>query len=86
MIGRKGAVGDILATFLMQKVTLSRILKYITNCWLTFKRAEDHSRPGWRSRGKNKAEAIAAAMKGGYINALVPIRTQQRRFYVVKFA
>lgn len=31
MIGRKGAVGDILGYFLMQKVTLSRILKYITN-------------------------------------------------------
>lgn len=31
MIGRKGAVGDILGYFLMQKVTLSRISKYITN-------------------------------------------------------
>ncbi len=70
----------------MQKVTLSRILKYIRTDWLTFKLAEDHTRPGWRAGGENKAEAIAAAMKGGYINHWLPIRTQQRRFYVVKFA
>lgn len=31
MIGRKGAVGDILGYFFDAKVTLSRILKYITN-------------------------------------------------------
>ncbi len=73
MIGRKGAVGDILGYFFDAKgdvVTDIKIHNELIGLPLSALKTIP-VRPGWRGRGENKAEAIAAAMKGGYINALV---------------
>ena len=72
MIGRKGAVGDILGYFFDAKgdvVTDIKIHNELIGLPLSALKTIP-VRVGVAG-GENKAEAIAAAMKGGYINALV---------------
>lgn len=72
MIGRKGAVGDILGYFFDAKgdvVTDIKIHNELIGLPLSSLKTIP-VRVGVAG-GENKAEAIAAAMKGGYINALV---------------
>ncbi len=72
MIGRKGAVGDILGYFFDVKgdvVTDIKIHNELIGLPLSSLKTIP-VRVGVAG-GENKAEAIAAAMKGGYINALV---------------
>ena len=72
MIGRKGAVGDILGYFFDAKgdvVTNIKIHNELIGLPLSALKTIP-VRVGVAG-GENKAEAIAAAMKGGYINALV---------------
>ncbi|XNM80825.1 sugar-binding domain-containing protein [Escherichia coli] len=72
MIGRKGVVGDILGYFFDAKgdvVTDIKIHNELIGLPLSSLKTIP-VRVG-AAGGENKAEAIAAAMKGGYINALV---------------
>lgn len=72
MIGRKGAVGDILGYFFDAEGQVIPDMKIHDELiGLTLNTLKTIPTVIGVAGGVNKAEAIAAAMKGGYINALV---------------